>query len=55
MKSGFDINRIQEDGYLIFPLSMNRLATGQNPEVAYSRLVVSTTSHFFLSLNYLFL
>ncbi|MEI9966863.1 MAG: hypothetical protein WDN67_04540 [Candidatus Moraniibacteriota bacterium] len=38
MKSGFDINRIQEDGYLILPLSMSRLATGQNAEFCYSVL-----------------
>lgn len=38
MKSGFDINRIQGDGYLILPLSMSRLATGQNPEYCYSVL-----------------
>jgi len=35
MKSGFDISRIDGDGYLILPLSMSRLATGQSPEVCY--------------------
>jgi hypothetical protein len=35
MKSGFDINRIEKDGYLILPLSMSRLATGQSPQVCY--------------------
>jgi hypothetical protein len=38
MKSGFDINRIQEDGYLILPLSMSRLAKGQTPEFCYEVL-----------------
>ena len=38
MKSGFDINKIQGDGYLILPLSMSRLATGQSPEFCYSLL-----------------
>jgi hypothetical protein len=38
MKSGFDINRIQEDGYLIMPLSMSRLAKGQTPEFCYEIL-----------------
>lgn len=35
MKSGFDINRIENDGYLIMPLSMSRLAAGQSPEECY--------------------
>jgi len=35
MKSGFDISRIEDDGYLILPLSMSRLATGQSPEYCY--------------------
>lgn len=35
MKSGFDISRIEGDGYLILPLSMSRLATGQSPEFCY--------------------
>lgn len=37
MKSGFDINRIDGDGYLILPLSMSRLAhgRGQDPEQCY--------------------
>ncbi len=38
MKSGFDINKIQNDGYLILPLSMSRLATGQSPEFCYKVL-----------------
>ncbi len=38
MKSGFDINRIQEDGYLILPLSMSRLAKGQTPQFCYEVL-----------------
>ena len=38
MKTGFDINRIQDDGYLILPLSMSRLATGQSPEFCYEVL-----------------
>ncbi len=38
MKSGFDINRIQGDGYLILPLSMSRLAKSQTPEFCYEIL-----------------
>lgn len=40
MKSGFDINKIQDDGYLILPLSMSRLATGQSPEFCYEVLEI---------------
>lgn len=37
MKTGFDINRITGDGYLILPLSMARLAAGfgQDPQAVY--------------------
>jgi len=38
MKSGFDIHKIPDDGYLILPLSMSRLAKGQTPEVLYEIL-----------------
>lgn len=38
MRSWFDINKIKGDGYLILPLSMSRLATGQSPEFCYSVL-----------------
>lgn len=38
MKSGFDLNRIEGDGYLILPLSMSRLAKGQTPEYCYQIL-----------------
>ncbi len=38
MKSGFDINKIKDDGYLVLPLSMSRLATGQSPELCYEVL-----------------
>lgn len=40
MKSGFDINRIVGDGYLIIPLSMVKLAKGhgQSPEDVYEIL-----------------
>ena len=31
----YDINKLPTDGYLIFPLSMSRLANGQNPEECY--------------------
>lgn len=30
-----DINRLPEDGYLVLPLSMSRLATSQSPEACY--------------------
>lgn len=38
MKSNFDINKIKDDGYLILPLSMSRLSTGQTPEFYYNVL-----------------
>ncbi len=40
MKSGFDINKLSGDGYLILPLSMSRLASGhgQDPEQVYEML-----------------
>lgn len=38
MKTGFDINRIHGDGYLILPLSMSRLATSQSAEYCYQVL-----------------
>jgi hypothetical protein len=38
MRTGFDINKIQGDGYLIIPLSMSRLASGQNPAWCYEVL-----------------
>lgn len=38
MKSGFDIHRIEGDGYLLLPLSMSRLAKGQTPELCYEVL-----------------
>jgi hypothetical protein len=33
-----DINKLPTDGYLIFPLSMSRLQTGQSPEECYKAL-----------------
>lgn len=40
MKSGFDINKLTGDGYLILPLSMSRLANGhgQDPDQVYKML-----------------
>lgn len=40
MKSGFDINKLSNDGYLILPLSMSRLASGhgQDPEQVYEMI-----------------
>ena len=38
MKTGFDISRIQDDGYLVLPLSMSRLSKGQTPEYCYQVL-----------------
>jgi hypothetical protein len=38
MKSGFDINTISDEGYLILPLSMSRLHAGQSPEEVYEIL-----------------
>jgi len=35
MRDGYDINRISGDGYLVLPLSMIRLAHGQDPETCY--------------------
>lgn len=31
----YDINKLPTDGYLVFPLSMSRLAGGQSPEACY--------------------
>lgn len=41
MKSGEEINRISDDGYLVLPLSISRLAAGQSPEEVYE-----TFGHF---------
>ncbi|HBV58030.1 MAG TPA: hypothetical protein DEB73_02075 [Candidatus Magasanikbacteria bacterium] len=41
MKSGFDINLIEGDGYLILPISMARISAGQSPEEIYEMF------HFF--------
>ena len=38
MRTGFDVNKIEGDGYLILPLSMSRLANSQNPEWCYEML-----------------
>lgn len=40
MKSGHDLNRISDEGYLIIPLSMSRMAAGhgQDPEWCYEVL-----------------
>lgn len=35
MKSGHDINLIQGDGFLVIPISMARVSTGQTPEKIY--------------------
>jgi len=35
MKSGFNINLINGDGYLVLPISMARISTGQSPEEIY--------------------
>lgn len=34
----YDINKLPTDGYLIFPLSMSRLANGQSPEECYEMI-----------------
>ncbi|MBI4116635.1 hypothetical protein HY449_02740 [Candidatus Pacearchaeota archaeon] len=46
MKSGFDINFIEGDGYLVLPLSMARLAGGQTPKETYE-----TFHHFIKKLK----
>nr|MBA4405400.1 hypothetical protein [Nanoarchaeum sp.] len=35
MKHGFDINLIQGDGYLVIPVSMARITSGQTPKQTY--------------------
>ena len=35
MKSGYNVNLIEGDGYLVIPLSMARLSGGQTPEETY--------------------
>lgn len=39
MEQQFDINKFPENGYLIFPLSMSRLKSGQSPQQIYDTLV----------------
>lgn len=34
----YDINKLPTDGYLVFPLSMSRLANSQNPEECYEMI-----------------
>ncbi len=43
MKSGYDITRLKGDGYLVLPLSMSRLQTGQSPEACYEFIHHFTT------------
>ncbi len=38
MKTGFDIHKINGEGYLIIPLSMDRLSSGQDPKSCYKIL-----------------
>ncbi|MEK6937766.1 MAG: hypothetical protein AABX04_01850 [Nanoarchaeota archaeon] len=55
MANNFDLNKLPENGYLVFPLSMSRLQKGQNPDKIYTDL------HFFnkkiskISLDVIFL
>jgi len=35
MKSGHNINMLEGDGYLVIPISMARMETGQTPEKIY--------------------
>lgn len=35
MKSGYDISLIKGDGYLVLPISMARISTGQTPQKIY--------------------
>lgn len=37
-KDNFDISKLSGSGYVIFPLSMSRLSTGQSPEIIYDFL-----------------
>jgi len=36
--NNYDINKLPTDGYLVFPLSMSRLANSQNPEECYEMI-----------------
>jgi hypothetical protein len=38
LNKNYDINKLPSDGYLIFPLSMSRLAGGQSPEECYEMI-----------------
>ncbi len=38
LKTGFNINKIQGDGYLIIPISMSRISAGQTPEDCYEQV-----------------
>lgn len=46
MKNGFDINKINNDGYLIIPISVSHMANKQSPEECYKVI-----SHFVKKIN----
>lgn len=51
----FDINKLPVNGYLVFPLSMSRLQTGQSPEKIYDALVFFNKKIPKISLDVVFL
>jgi len=55
MKSGHDLGKIPQDGYLIFPLSMSRLANAQSAEKCYGALQFFEKKLEIISLDVVFL
>lgn len=54
-KENFDISSVPKDGYLIFPLSMSRLANGQTGAVVYEFLKFFESKIKVISLDVIFL
>lgn len=54
-KDHFDISKVPRDGFLVFPLSMSRLANAQTPEALYEFLKFFETKITVISLDVIFL
>lgn len=55
MATGFDISRVPKNGYLIFPLSMSRLANAQQASVLYDFLKFFEQKIEYISVDVIFL
>jgi hypothetical protein len=49
VKNGYNINKLEGDGYLILPISMSRISTGQSPEKVYE--ILSSFDDILYTLN----